>query len=270
MAKPHDPEGTKKKSGHVKAQLTYAYIRKIKKWMFCPACQHGKMTINKASTMWTCEECGYKLSADEFEDDYVFWFCDECNAYLNNQDGFDCHAAKHICQNCGYENDTTLENVKGICSDCGKIIPDPDATLCADCRLIRKQKAKEWLIAAGKVVGVVAAVAGVAYLASQATDDDDDINYAPLPSGDDDDEGGIDVKKDFICRGCGHTWTMTEDKDGLFNGYGVPPCPICGDSGCDPSDYADYTCEYCGHKWRQYGNGGLVLGCIPRCPHCHC
>ena len=50
MAKPHDPEGTKKKSGHVKAQLTYAYIRKIKKWMFCPACQHGKMTINKAST----------------------------------------------------------------------------------------------------------------------------------------------------------------------------------------------------------------------------
>lgn len=58
--------------------LTYAYIRKIKKWMFCPACQSGKMTINKKSTLWTCEDCGYKLSADEFEDDYVFWFCDEC------------------------------------------------------------------------------------------------------------------------------------------------------------------------------------------------
>ncbi len=64
--------------------LTYAYIRKIKKWMFCPACQNGKMTINKKSTLWICEDCGYILSADEFEDDYVFWFCDECNTYLNN------------------------------------------------------------------------------------------------------------------------------------------------------------------------------------------
>ncbi len=123
MAKPHDPEGRKKTSDHVKARLTYAYISKIKKWMFCPAYQNGKMTINQASTMWTCEECGYKLSADEFEDDYVFWFCDECNAYLNNQDGFDCHAAKHICQNCDYENDTALENVKGICFAAAKSFP---------------------------------------------------------------------------------------------------------------------------------------------------
>lgn len=53
--------------------------------------------------------------------------------------------------------------------------------------------------------------------------------------------------KDFICRGCGYTWSMAEDEDGLFNGYGVPPCPICGDSGCDLNDYRDYTCEYCGH-----------------------
>ena len=36
------------------------------------------MTIDKKSTVWTCEDCGYKLSADEFEDNYVFWFCDEC------------------------------------------------------------------------------------------------------------------------------------------------------------------------------------------------
>lgn len=43
--------------------------------------------------------------------------------------------------------------------------------------------------------------------------------------------------KDFICRGCGYTWSMAEDEDGLFNGYGVPPCPICGDSGCDLNDY---------------------------------
>lgn len=58
--------------------MTYTYIRRIKKWMFCPACQNGKMAINRSSTLWQCEDCGYRLSADEFEDDYVFWFCDEC------------------------------------------------------------------------------------------------------------------------------------------------------------------------------------------------
>ena len=148
----------KKKRKSIVDTLTYVYIRKIKKWMFCPACQNGKMTINKKSTLWICEECGYKLSADEFEDDYVFWFCDECNTYLNNQDGFDRYATRHICQKCGYENDTTFDNVKGICSDCGKTIPDPDATLCIDCKQARKAKTKERLNTAGKFV-VVAAVA---------------------------------------------------------------------------------------------------------------
>lgn len=180
----------KKKQKSIVDRITYAYIRKIKKWMFCPACQQGKMTINKKSTLWTCEECGYSLSADEFEDDYIFWFCDECNTYLNNQNGFDRHASRHICRNCGYENDTTFENVKGICTDCGKIIPDPDGTLCADCRQERRQKAKEWLITAGKVVGVAAAVAGAVYLASQSDGEGSD-NYTPLFSGGEDEEGAM-------------------------------------------------------------------------------
>lgn len=138
--------------------------------------------------MWTCGDCGYKLSADEFEDDYVFWFCDECNSYLNNQEGIDRQASRHICTNCGYENDTTLDNIKGICSDCGKIILDPDATLCTDCKQIRKQKAKECLITAGKVVGIAAAVVGTVYLAAQTTEDDGSTDYTHLPDGDD--EGG--------------------------------------------------------------------------------
>jgi DNA-directed RNA polymerase subunit M/transcription elongation factor TFIIS len=167
--------------------------------MFCPACQHDKMTINKKSTMWTCEDCGYKLSADEFEDDYVFWFCDECNSYLNYQEGFDRQASRHICRNCGYENDTNLDNIKGICFDCGKIIPDPDATLCADCKQIRKKKAKEWLITAGKVVGIAAAVVGTVYLAAQTTEDDGSTDYTPLPVGDD--EGGSTMNYSY-----GNSW----------------------------------------------------------------
>ena len=200
----------KKKNKNILEILTYAYIRKIKKWMFCPACQNGKMSINKKSTLWTCEECGYKLSADEFEDDYVFWFCDECNSYLNNQEGFDRHASRHICKKCGYENDTTFNNIKGICTDCGKIIPDPDGTLCVDCRQIRRQKAKDRLITVGKVVGAVAVVAGTAYLASQS-DGNGSVDYIPHTNGDDDDEGETTMRFDHVTD----YWMETASEDEL-------------------------------------------------------
>lgn len=153
----------KKMQKSIGSRLTHAYIRKIKKWMLCPACRQGKMTVSKKSGLWSCELCGYKLSADKFENGYVFWFCDECSAYLNVQEGFDINADRHICRNCGYENDITFDNIKGICADCGKTLPDPDSTLCADCRQKRRHKAKEWLITAGIIVGASA----IAYLASQ-------------------------------------------------------------------------------------------------------
>lgn len=34
--------------------------------------------------------------------------------------------------------------------------------------------------------------------------------------------------EDLICNECGYKWSMELDKDGLFNGYGCPPCPNCG------------------------------------------
>ncbi|MCD8336247.1 MAG: hypothetical protein LUD18_03055 [Lachnospiraceae bacterium] len=189
---------SEKKHKKISARLTYAYLRHVKKWMLCPCCQNGKMRIDKASTMWTCENCDYELSADEFEDDYVFWFCDECEAYLNDQDGFDRNASKHICQNCGYENDTTLDNIKGICSDCGKVIADPEATLCEECKELRKKKAKQWLAKAGKVVGIAAAVAGTIYIAYRLSDGQS-VDYEPLPDDDNDnneDDGNIQAEND--------------------------------------------------------------------------
>ena len=162
-----------KKRKSVVDAVTNAYIRRIKKWMFCPDCHGGKLRIDEKSKVWVCDKCGYRLRADEFEDDYVFWFCDECGEYLNKQAGFDRHATRHTCVCCGYENNTTLEKVKGICSDCGMVIEDPDATLCPACKEIREQKAKEWLAKAGKVVGVVTAVAGAAaYVISQIGSED--------------------------------------------------------------------------------------------------
>lgn len=189
-------------------KITYAYIRKIKKWMFCPSCKDGKMVINKESTMWQCEDCGYQLSADEFEDDYVFWFCDECGTYLNIQEGFDRTASKHICTKCGYENDTTFDNIKGVCIDCGKTTPNPEQTLCDNCKIARKEKSKERLKTAAKVVGVAAAVTGVAYLASQATDDSAYTEYdSPLGGSD----GDTDMKFDYVDS----YWLDTASEDEL-------------------------------------------------------
>lgn len=189
--------------------LTYAYIKHIKKWMFCPACRNSKMTINKVASIWSCEDCGYTLSADEFEDDYIFWFCDECNTYLNNQEGFDRHALRHICRECGYENDTTFDNVRGICSDCGKIIPEPDGTLCNICKQARKAKAKEWLITAGKVIGVVATFAGAAYLASRTSAEEDNADYEYLP------EGKEGAKKEVMFDHVTDYWMETASEDEL-------------------------------------------------------
>lgn len=211
----------KKNRKNIIDRLTYAYIRKVKKWMFCPACQDGKMSIDKKSTVWTCESCGYKLSADEFEDDYVFWFCDECNTYLNNQEGFDRKNSKHICRKCGYENDTTFDNIKGICSDCGKVLPDADSTLCVDCKLIRRQKAKEWL----KVAGIVAIGIGTAIAASAISDENssESDDYTVLPDDSDDDEVyGLGPGKFPTCKTCGTEMTG-------FDGWAWYTCPACED-----------------------------------------
>lgn len=61
---------------------------------------------------------------------------------------------------------------------------------------------------------------------------------------------------------------MEADEDGLFDGYGRPPCPACGTNGDEASDYRDWACPSA-HIWRVYGNGGLVQGMVPRCPECN-
>ena len=144
----------KKERKSIGDTLAYTYLTKIKRRMLCPSCKKGEMRIEKKADLWECQECGYKLSAVEFEDNFVFWFCDECDTYLNNQEGFNKDAKKHICINCGYENDITFENVKDICTDCGKFLENPKETLCLECRQARRDKAMTRLKTAGKVAGV--------------------------------------------------------------------------------------------------------------------
>ena len=92
-------------------RINYFYIKKIKKYIECPVC-HCRMYFNKRTISWECLECSYCISEAEFLDNYVFWFCDECGTYLNVQSGFDRNANNHICQCCGFENDTTAANIK--------------------------------------------------------------------------------------------------------------------------------------------------------------
>ena len=43
-------------------------------------------------------------------------------------------------------NDTTFDNIKGSCIDCGNILENPNAYLCNDCKKQRKEKAEEYII----------------------------------------------------------------------------------------------------------------------------
>lgn len=41
----------------------------------------------------------------------VDWWCDHCNAYLNDQSGFDDHKYIWKCTDCGYKNSISSDNI---------------------------------------------------------------------------------------------------------------------------------------------------------------
>lgn len=47
--------------------------------------------------------------SDRFPD--VDWYCDRCNAYLNDQDGFDDHKYTWVCAKCGHKNSISATNI---------------------------------------------------------------------------------------------------------------------------------------------------------------
>lgn len=118
---------------------TYFYIKRIKKSMECPGC-HERLLFDEGVESWVCEGCGFTLPEEEFLDDYVFWFCDQCNESLNTQAGFDRSANCWVCANCGFENTLTEEDLLGICQDCDALLEDPDATLCPECERARLRR----------------------------------------------------------------------------------------------------------------------------------
>ena len=125
---------------NVSDKLTYFYTKKIKRWMLCPVC-YQKMHFSKNNSNWICDNCKYTLLEADFLDNYVFWYCDCCNSYLNIQNEFDRKGTHHICENCGFDNDITPSNIVGVCKDCGTHIDNPNATICENCKIVRLEKA---------------------------------------------------------------------------------------------------------------------------------
>ena len=122
-------------------KMEYFYIKRIKKWIECPVC-HEKLFFNNRKKAWCCDDCHYSLSEKEFLDDYVFWFCDCCETYLNVQQGFNRKGSSWTCKICGFENDLSYENIHGVCRDCDCRLDDPDASLCESCRTKRLKTAQ--------------------------------------------------------------------------------------------------------------------------------
>lgn len=82
----------------------------VKYWMDCPACRSSNMYLGPSKRAWKCPDCGYTISRIK---KYfgVFWFCDECEAYLNVQDGFTTKGKTWKCSECGFVNDVTKKNI---------------------------------------------------------------------------------------------------------------------------------------------------------------
>lgn len=153
----------------IKERLTNFYEANVKKAKDCPACKGvGKLAADNSRKLWHCSQCGYSISYEELQNDYMYWFCDECQALLNVQSGFENAEEQWICQECGYNNCIVQEEILGECKDCGKQISGDEKGLCAECRQIHAErreanlkKAKTLAIVAGKQILVIAATIAV-------------------------------------------------------------------------------------------------------------
>ena len=98
------------------------------------------MSFRKEKEDWHCSNCKYSLLEKDFLNDFVFWFCDGCETYLNIQDGFEEHGLTWTCKKCGFDNEVFFR-----CKDCGTILENSKSTICSDCKIIRMKKAQALL-----------------------------------------------------------------------------------------------------------------------------
>lgn len=213
--------------------LSYGYIKGIKRWMECPLC-HKRMLFCKEKKSWVCIDCNYSITEADFLDDFVFWFCDGCNAYLNAQLGFDRKGSHWVCSQCGFDNDITSENLCGQCKDCGVVLKNPDAAICPECKIIRLQKTKVLLDATSEVCFALSDV-------TRSEGNTSEIYPHANNKEHDDEKEGTEMK----CANCGNA-----DMSSLWDEGDTIYCSICHHRTSVATGEDDVVeCPYC-HRMR--------------------
>ena len=82
----------------------------VKHWADCPACRGRYMFLGPSGKTWKCPDCGYHISDREMKNG-VFWFCDDCEAFLNVQADFTTENGTWKCTECGCVSGVTEENI---------------------------------------------------------------------------------------------------------------------------------------------------------------
>lgn len=85
----------------------YAHVKDV---MDCPACRGQSMYLGPSRRKWHCPDCGYQISALK-KDFTVFWFCDDCETFLNVQLGFNTKEKQWTCTECGCICDVSRRNI---------------------------------------------------------------------------------------------------------------------------------------------------------------
>ena len=93
---------------YVKIKPGSSEYASVKKEMDCPKCRSPHMLL--FSSKWRCIDCGYTIGKLDkaFE---VFWFCDDCGAYLNTQSGFTTKSGKWECTECEFKNGVSKKDI---------------------------------------------------------------------------------------------------------------------------------------------------------------
>jgi len=84
-------------------------LKKLKT-MICPNCGET-MFLDEYADIWRCVDCDYNITNQKIKSGEVFWFCDDCDSFLNIQHGFNTKDGTWICEECGYENDLSEANI---------------------------------------------------------------------------------------------------------------------------------------------------------------
>ena len=78
--------------------------------MDCPNCRGTNMFLGPEGRLWKCFDCGYHITDYDFQNG-TFWFCDNCDTFLNVQSGFTDVNGTWKCKQCGSENDVSEGNI---------------------------------------------------------------------------------------------------------------------------------------------------------------